>query len=166
MVALVSTEVTSPHNSPASAGPTSMGERRSRALRRVPSTQATWASVRETSRCRSSARCAAACTVARLAGAAVRVGLAPLEQRALAAAAPQRVGHPARDVGRPHQHVGERSVLVGEPAPVVEHPRPDAIAHQIAQLITQVPQGLELVTVALVDQCSGRRHQGAHARRP
>ncbi len=101
----------------------------------------------------------------RLAAAPVGVDLAPLEQRALAAAAAQGVGHPPRDVGRPHEHVGERSVFVGEPSPVVEHPRPDPVDHQVAQLLAQISQRLELVAVALFDQPAGRRDQGADAPR-
>ena len=63
MVALVNTDVTSPQSMLDSTGPTSMGERRSRTLRRVPSTQATSPSPRVSNRCKSSARCTAACSV-------------------------------------------------------------------------------------------------------
>ena len=62
MVALVITAVTSSHSKAASAGPTSMGERRRRGLRLVPSTQATSPSVRAPNRWRSSARWVAAVT--------------------------------------------------------------------------------------------------------
>ena len=147
MVALVSTDVTSPQSMPASMGPTSMGERRSRTLRRVPSTQATSPSVRDTNRCRSSARCAAACSVRvlRLAR-SESVGVAVVgEEAALCPRAPQRVDHAPAELGGPVEQLGQLAVVHRRTGVLVQDPRPDAVAQERTQLLADRRQGVEQV---------------------
>ena len=162
MVALVSTEVTSPQSSAARAGPTSMGERRSRTLRRVPSTQATSPSLRVPRRCRSSARCAGGLQGARLAagrgrGRALRSPPSSARKRALRPAAAQRVGARGRLISAgTGEQLGQLAVVDRRPGLVVQDPGPDPVGRGASPSWSPSDgQRVEQVGVALGRRASG-----------
>ena len=137
MVALVSTEVTSPHEQPGQRRPDVDGGEaqpgvapRARRPRPRASSVRVHQPVQVLGQVR---RPPARVRVLRLRP--VRVDLAPVEQRALAAAAAQRVGQPGGrpSAARTSTSESERS-SAEQPSPVVEHPRPDPVDHQVAQL--------------------------------
>ena len=159
MVALVSTDVTSPQSMVASAGPTSMGESRSRTLRRLPSTQATSPSLRVSRRCRSSARCAAACRVRVLrlerSGSASDPPSSGRNERCAAAPA-QRVDDPPGELGAAAEQLGQLAVVHRRPGLVVQDARPDPVGEQRASWSPTDGQRLQQVGVALLHQGAGR----------
>ena len=93
--------------------------------------------------------------VLRLARSGSAVAAVVGQERALGAAAPQRVGDPPGDLGGAGQQLGQLTVVRRRPAVVVQHPRPDPVGQQRAQLLARRGQGVEEVRVALLDERSG-----------
>ena len=161
-MALVSTAVTSPHRAADSTGPTSMGERRSRTLRRVPSTQATSPSPRAMSRCRSSVRWVAALMARVLRAPLVRAGSAASASRDPCRSAPaDGVGHPPGDVGGAAEQLGQLAVVDRRLGVVVQDPGPHPVGQQHADLVAHGEQRGHSVLLGLVVA-----HQGAGRRAP
>ncbi len=139
-----------------------MGERRSRTLRRVPSTQATSPSPRVSKPVQVLGQVHGGLQGPRLAAGAVGVGRGPLvlgEERALCPAAAQRVGDAPADLGTAAEQLGQLAVVHGRPGLVVQDARPDPIAEERAELVADRRQGIEQIGVAGLDERPGGGHE-------